>query len=129
MSTADRLALVRDFLASFARLERRATDEAGWIALKLSCSRHEAERLIERATKPAAEPARPLLDELAAALRELLRVDDDWHGAINSEMAGGRKAARAALARYDAERAKPSYDGAFAHDEADGLADWPGNGE
>jgi hypothetical protein len=35
---------------------------------------------------------------LFAALEELLRVDDDWHGSVNSEMAGARKAARAALA-------------------------------
>ena len=36
-------------------------------------------------------------DALAAALKELLRVDDDWHGAVNSEMAHARSQARIAL--------------------------------
>ncbi len=40
---------VRDMLDSFAQLERKATDEIGWIALKLSCSRARAERMIRAA--------------------------------------------------------------------------------
>ncbi len=35
--------------------------------------------------------------ELAEALKELLRVDDAWHGAVNSEMSHARSMARAAL--------------------------------
>jgi len=38
-------------------------------------------------------------DEIVEALTNLLRVDDDWHGAVNSEMATAREDARAALAR------------------------------
>lgn len=34
---------------------------------------------------------------LLRALEELLRVDDAWHGSVNSEMAAARRAARAAL--------------------------------
>jgi len=41
-------------------------------------------------------------DELLAALIELLRVDDDWHGAVNSEMARARSKARAAIAKVEA---------------------------
>jgi len=34
---------------------------------------------------------------LIEALRELLRVDDDWHGSINSEMSQARAVARSLL--------------------------------
>lgn len=34
---------------------------------------------------------------LLRALEELLRVDDAWHGSVNSEMAAARRAARATL--------------------------------
>ena len=39
-------------------------------------------------------------DELLAALRDLLRVDDEWHGSVNSEMAAARSKARAILAKH-----------------------------
>ena len=48
---------------------------------------------IEHAHLIASAPA------LYAALEELLRVDDEWHGAVNSEMAQARSQARAALAQ------------------------------
>jgi hypothetical protein len=35
--------------------------------------------------------------DLLAALKELLRVDDDWHGAVNSEMSQARSLARSAI--------------------------------
>ena len=37
--------------------------------------------------------------DLLAALQELLRVDDEWHGAVNSEMANARRVAREAIAK------------------------------
>lgn len=37
------------------------------------------------------------IKELEAALAELLRVDDEWHGSVNSEMANARSMARKAL--------------------------------
>lgn len=37
--------------------------------------------------------------DMYAALKELLRVDEDWHGAVNSEMSGARMNAREALAK------------------------------
>ena len=40
---------------------------------------------------------RPAEDALVKALRELLRVDDDWHGSVSSEMSAARAAARALL--------------------------------
>ena len=40
-------------------------------------------------------------EALYEAARELLRVDDDWHGSINSEMAHARGLVRAALALAD----------------------------
>ena len=41
-------------------------------------------------------------DELLAALRELLRVDDEWHGSVNSEMSHARSVARTILAKHAA---------------------------
>ena len=38
-------------LESFRKLERKSTDEIGWIALAYSCSRTEAEKMIQAATK------------------------------------------------------------------------------
>jgi hypothetical protein len=38
-------------LESFRKLERKSTDEIGWIALAYSCSRAEAEKMIQAATK------------------------------------------------------------------------------
>jgi len=43
--------LVRAFLEDFARLERKNTDEVGWIALKFSTTRDQAARLIEEARR------------------------------------------------------------------------------
>jgi hypothetical protein len=37
--------------------------------------------------------------DLLDALTELLRVDDEWHGSVNSEMSRARKNARAAIAK------------------------------
>lgn len=37
--------------------------------------------------------------DLLAALVCLLRVDDEWHGSVNSEMAEARQSARAAIAK------------------------------
>lgn len=37
--------------------------------------------------------------ELYEALTELLAVDEDWHGSVNSEMSAARVKARAALAK------------------------------
>lgn len=39
---------------------------------------------------------------LADAGRELLRVDDEWHGSVNSEMASARSSMREALAAHKA---------------------------
>ena len=44
--TAARLALARNFLDQWAKLERKNTDEVGWLMLKFSCSTAAAERLI-----------------------------------------------------------------------------------
>ncbi len=52
-------------------------------------------------TRPA-----DLTGELIEALTELLRVDDDWHGAVNSEMASARSIARAVLAKVNIQAAK-----------------------
>lgn len=37
-------------------------------------------------------------EALVAALTELLRVDDEWHGSVNSQMSHARSQARAAIA-------------------------------
>lgn len=37
--------------------------------------------------------------DLLEACRELLRVDDEWHGSVNSEMAHARSMARVAIAK------------------------------
>lgn len=104
MTTEQRLDYVRRQLAVWRDLERKACDEIDWIALKLSCHRDESERLIERATKPAAEPCeRPLLDELAAALADLFF---EASGSVPPS-ASTISHARAALARYDAARQQP----------------------
>jgi hypothetical protein len=47
--TADRRMLILSFLEQFNRLERQNTDETGWIALKLSCTRAQAGKIIEQA--------------------------------------------------------------------------------
>lgn len=49
--TDERLKVVLAMLESFALLSRKATDEIGWIALKFSCSRMEADRLIREARR------------------------------------------------------------------------------
>lgn len=49
MTQKEKIAFVKQTLENFAKIERKHTDEAGWIALKLSCSRDVAERLIEKA--------------------------------------------------------------------------------
>lgn len=46
---ADRCARVLDALASFEKIENKATDEIGWVALKFSVTRAGAERLINGA--------------------------------------------------------------------------------
>lgn len=68
---------------------------------RLLAERNEV--LAKRDQEPASELAslRRQVSTLREALRELLRVDDDWHGAVNSEMAAARHAARAALAACD----------------------------
>lgn len=38
-------------LENLHKLERKSTDEIGWIALAYSCSRAEAEKMIQAATK------------------------------------------------------------------------------
>ncbi len=42
--------------------------------------------------------------ELLEALKELLRVDDEWHGSVNSEMAGARQKARKAIAKAEGKQ-------------------------
>lgn len=42
-----------------------------------------------------------LMAEMAEALVTLLRVDDEWHGSVNSEMAGARSKARAMIENYN----------------------------
>ncbi len=42
--------------------------------------------------------------ELVAALSTLLRVDDEWHGSVNSKMAMARHAARIALAKHRGDK-------------------------
>ena len=41
--------------------------------------------------------------DLYEALAELLRVDDEWHGSVNSEMADARYKARKALTKARGE--------------------------
>ena len=41
--------------------------------------------------------------DLYEALAELLRVDDEWHGSVNSEMADARNKARTALTKARGE--------------------------
>ena len=71
--------------------------EAQWWA------EHDARKAARiRDARAAAFPA------IVEALRELLRVDDDWHGSVNSEMATARNRSRAALAQADAiEKEQP----------------------
>ena len=80
---------------------REAERQAKWDA---ELKAYEAERKAERIrdARAAAFPA------IVEALRELLRVDDDWHGSVNSEMATARNRSRAALAQADAiEKEQP----------------------
>ena len=58
----------------------------------LSTSAHKA-----HSYAVAAWNRRPAEEALVKALRELLRVDDDWHGSVSSEMSAARAAARALL--------------------------------
>jgi len=51
MKASDRAFYVLDFLEQYASLERKATDEIGWIALKFSCSRAQAEKWIAAARR------------------------------------------------------------------------------
>lgn len=46
-----RLAQLRLFVEHFEQIprERRATDVIGWVALKLSCSRRQAEKWLQQA--------------------------------------------------------------------------------
>ncbi len=44
-------------LDQFEGLERKNTDEIGWIALKYSCSRARAEKMIKAARNADAAPA------------------------------------------------------------------------
>lgn len=46
-----RLILARDFLKGYDKLETKETDRAGWLQLKFSCSRGEAEKLLLEAEK------------------------------------------------------------------------------
>ena len=45
-----------------------------------------------------------IIKTLVEALEGLLRVDDEWHGAVNSEMAHARSKARTALASVKGEK-------------------------
>ena len=49
--TAERASQIMEWLMTFNSLERKNTDEIGWVALKLSCTREQAERLIMKARK------------------------------------------------------------------------------
>ena len=49
MKKRNRIPLVRLYLEQYAQLERKNTDEAGWIALKFSCSISMANTLIAQA--------------------------------------------------------------------------------
>lgn len=49
--TKDRAELIRNWLKDLAGLPNPATDEAGWIALKLSCSRAKAQKTIDEAKR------------------------------------------------------------------------------
>jgi hypothetical protein len=53
MRKPDRIAYVREFLKQFEALTpaRRQTDAIGWIALKLSCSREQAEKWVREAAE------------------------------------------------------------------------------
>ena len=78
-----------------AKAEARYQD-----AVNARIDARKAERI--RDARAAAFPA------IVEALRELLRVDDDWHGSVNSEMATARNRSRAALAQADAiEKEQP----------------------
>ena len=48
-------AMILRMLNQFGRLERQATDEIGWIALKYSCGRPKAERMITYAREAISE--------------------------------------------------------------------------
>lgn len=52
MTKAAKLAMIRQWLADYDQIQHRGRDDAiGWIALKLSCSRRTAEKLIQEAIK------------------------------------------------------------------------------
>ena len=51
MSTQAKLDNVMARLAVYERLERKATDEVGWISLAFSCTRAKAAKLIEEARR------------------------------------------------------------------------------
>lgn len=61
MKKADRIFHVRNFLAQFEKIEHKdgKTDAVGWIALKFSCSREQAEKWIREASPSSTPSAAP----------------------------------------------------------------------
>lgn len=49
--TPERAAQINQWLVDFNAIQHRNTDEAGWIALKLSCTKQQAARFIEQAQR------------------------------------------------------------------------------
>ena len=49
--TFERAKMIRDFLEQYEKLQSKGVDAIGWIALKLSTSRSEAEKQIKQANK------------------------------------------------------------------------------
>lgn len=70
-------------LEGFNRLERKNTDEVGWIALRYSCTRAKAERMIEtaRSLVPTVAPPEtginPGLDDLTRNLAQSLEASQE----------------------------------------------------
>ena len=53
------ISAVKARLDRFAKIERVATDEIGWIALAYGCTRHRAKQMIDQARKTKVQACRP----------------------------------------------------------------------
>jgi len=74
------------------------------IAMELATETNDCDTGYNYGIRDAAEEAieaDELMAEMAEALGTLLRVDDEWHGSVNSEMAGARSRARAMIENYN----------------------------
>lgn len=79
--------------------------EETWIdGLRRAC-RSASHSTVRRQLPLSPENVLALIEDaqggMLEALKELLRVDDEWHGSVNSEMAHARNQARAAIEKAE----------------------------